>query len=97
MKKFALLTIGFEPPTPEIMQSWMQWFESIQNNIVDQVGFMNGKEISKHGVKNLPMDLNAITGCLYINAENMDEAIQLASGCPMITSTKVYEIREQKG
>jgi hypothetical protein len=92
MKQFVLLTIGFTPPTPEIMESWMQWFQSIQDKIVDQIGLRNGKEVTQHSIIELPMDQDAITGYIVINAENIDEAIQIAQSCPMITSTKVYEV-----
>ena len=47
MKKFVLLTIGFTQPSPEIMESWMKWFKSIQDKIVDPIGLRNGKEVSK--------------------------------------------------
>ena len=93
MKKFVLMMIGFTQPTPEIMQSWMQWFKSIEDKIEDQVGLGNGKEVTKNGIKELPMDLDAITGYIVINAENIDEALNVAKSCPMITSTKVYEVR----
>ena len=93
MKKFVLMMIGFTQPTPEIMQSWMQWFKSIEDKIEDQVGLGNGKEVTKNGIKELPMDLDAITGYLVINAKDIDEAIKIAKSCPMITSTKVYEVR----
>ena len=92
MKRFVLLTIGFTQPTPEIMESWMQWFKSIGDKIVDQVGLGNGKEVTINGISELPMDKDAITGYLVINAENIDEAIKIAQSCPMITSTKVYEV-----
>ena len=92
MKKFVLITIGFTQPTPEIMQSWMQWFKSIEDKIADQIGLSNGKEVTKNGITELPLDKDAITGYLVINAENIDEAIKIAQSCPMITSTKVYEV-----
>lgn len=92
MKKFVLMTVGFTQPTQEIMEAWMQWFKSIEDRIVDQVGLSNGKEITENGIRELPMDRDALTGYLIINAENMDEAVKIARGCPMITSTKVYEI-----
>jgi len=38
------------------------------------------------------MDKDVLTCYLIINAENMDEALKIAQGCPMITNTKVYEI-----
>jgi hypothetical protein len=93
MKKFVLITIGFTQPTPEIMEAWMKWFKSIEDKIVEQVGLGNGKEVTKNGIKDLPMDLDAITGYLAINAENIDEAVKIAESCPMITSTLVYEVR----
>ena len=91
MKKFVLITIGFTRPTPEIMGSWMQWFKSIEDKIVEQIGLGNGKDVTKNSIKELPMDKDAITGYLVINAENMHEAIKIAQSCPMITSTKVFE------
>ena len=92
MKKFVLLTIGFTQPTPEIMESWMQWFKSIEDKIVDEIGLRNGIEVTKNSITELPMDKDAITGYLVINAENNDEALKIAQRSPMITSTKVYEI-----
>lgn len=77
---------------PEIMESWMRWFKSIEDKIIDQIGLRNGKEVTKNGIKELSMDKDAITGYVVINAENMDEAVKIAQDCPMITSTKVYEV-----
>jgi len=96
MKKFVLMTIGFTQPTPEIMNDWMTWFDSIKDRMLDQVGLMNGKELSKTGIKDLPMDENAITGYLIIKAENMEDALEVAKACPMISATKVYELMEHK-
>ncbi|RKY91362.1 MAG: hypothetical protein DRQ01_07825 [Ignavibacteriae bacterium] len=93
MKKFVLMMIGFTQPTPEIMESWMQWFKSIEDKIEDQVGFDNGKEVTKNDITELPMDLNAITGYIVINVENTDEAEKIARSCPMISSVKLYEVR----
>ena len=46
MKKFMILHVGFEKPTPEIMDAWGRWFESIADKQVDQGGFSGGREIS---------------------------------------------------
>ena len=92
MKKFVLLTIGYTQPTPEIMEPWLKWFKSIEDKIVDQVGLRNGKEVTENGVSDLQMDQDVITGYLVINAESMDEAVEIAKSGPMITSTKVYQI-----
>jgi len=93
MKKFVFLFIGFTRPTPEIMQSWMQWFKSVENKAADMGNMLgHGKEITKHGTIELPMDLDAITGYMVFNAENIDEAEKIAMSCPMITSVKIFEV-----
>ncbi|MDZ7625977.1 MAG: YciI family protein [Ignavibacteriaceae bacterium] len=95
MKKFVLLTVGFTTPTPEIMQSWEQWFKSIKDRIIEQVGLIKGKEITRSGISELAMDKEAITGYLVINAKDIDEAVEIAKRCPMISSTKVYEVMQR--
>lgn len=94
MKQFVLMTIGFEQPTPEIMENWMKWFDSIKDKITNQMGFMPGKEVFHDKTEDIPFDENIITGLITINAENMDEALEIAKNCPMVTSTKVYELRK---
>ncbi len=94
MTKFVFLTVGFLPPTPEIMAAWGEWFESIKDHIVDKGHLSNGREISKNGVKELPMDLEAITGFMVVEAEDLQEAQKMAEGNPYITSIRVYEMME---
>ena len=92
MKKFVIFHYGFEMPTPEIMEAWSKWFESIGEKIVDPGSPLgNGREISRSGTKELPMGLDSLTGYTVINAENIEEAEKIAKGCPMITSVRVYE------
>ena len=55
MKKFVLVTVGFTQPTPDIMNSWHKWFNSIEDKIEEQVGFRNGKEVTKNRVSELAM------------------------------------------
>jgi hypothetical protein len=93
MKKFLLLTIGFVPPTPEIMDAWNTWFTSIADITVDQGGFASGKEITSAGSRDLPMDKEATTGYVFIQAEDLQEAEKIAQKCPSLTSIRVYEIR----
>ena len=91
MKKFILITVGFTQPTPEIMEAWSKWFQSIQDKIVEQVGLRNGVEVTTTEVRPLPMDAQALTGYIVIQVRDQSEAIQIAQKCPMITSTLVYE------
>ncbi len=93
MKKFMLLSFGFEKPTPEIMAAWGKWFESIADKTVDQGGhFSGGLEISHSGTKDLPLGMDSITGYTVINAESLDDAEKIARENPFITSIRVYEL-----
>jgi len=94
MKKFVLLTYGFVPPTPEIMEAWGKWFASIADRTVDSGGPAGGgREITQAGTTDLALDLDAFTGYVIINAADLDEATAIAAACPIITGIRVYEIR----
>ncbi len=93
MKKFMILHYGFEKPTPEIMDAWGKWFESIADKQVEQGGFSGGREISRSGIRELPWDMESITGYNIIEAEDFDAAEEIAKGNPYIASIRVYEIR----
>ena len=93
MKKFCLLHFGFEKPTPEIMEAWRAWFESIADRTIDQGGFAGGREISSDGSQDLPWGMESITGYNIIEAESLDEAEKIAKDCPFIASIRVYELR----
>lgn len=84
--------MGFIQPSPEFMQEWMAWFKSIESQTVQQYGFMNGRELKKEGLSDLPMDLSAMTGMLVIEAEDMKTAIEIAKSGPMVSSTRIYEL-----
>ncbi len=81
------------PPPPEIMGAWNKWFESIADKVVDQGGFSGRREISDAGTKGLPRGMESITGYNIINAESLDEAVQIAQSNPYIASVRVYEMR----
>ena len=92
VKKFVLLSVGYETPNKEIVDAWMKWFGSIKDHIVDGGSpFGPGMEVTSAGVKQLPHDRGAIAGYTIINAKNMEEAVKIAKSCPIITSMKVYE------
>ena len=94
MKKFVLLHYGFENPTPEIMQAWGKWFESISEINIDQGGFGAGREISSSGTEDLSWGMESITGYNIIKAESLDEAEKIAKNCPYVAGVRVYELRE---
>ena len=93
MKKFVYLHFGFEQPTPEIMEAWGAWFKSVADKTVENVGFSGGREISKSGTKDLPWNMESITGYNIIEAESLDAAEKLAQSNPFIASIRIYEMR----
>ena len=93
MKQFMILHFGFKPPTPEIMAAWKEWFESIADRQVAQGGFSGGREISGSGTRDLPWDMESITGYNIIEAEDLDAAEKIARGNPFIAAVRVYELR----
>ena len=92
MKSYLILHYGFEPPTADDMAKWNQWFETIAPHQLDRGGFRSGREISPTGTKDLPFAQDSITGYTIIQAENLDEAEAIAQKCPIVLSTRVYEI-----
>jgi hypothetical protein len=93
VKKFVFLHFGFEKPTPEIMEAWEAWFKSVADNTVENVGFSGGREISKSGTKDLPWNMESITGYSVIEAESLDAAEKLAQTNPFVASIRIYEVR----
>jgi hypothetical protein len=92
MKKFVFLCYGYVEPTQEIMEAWGKWFASIGDKMIDPGSPLgSGKEISHSGTKELTLGLESLTGYLIINAGSIDEAVEIAQGCPIITSVRVYE------
>jgi hypothetical protein len=92
MKKFIFLSYGYKTPTPEIMGAWGKWFASIAERIVEQEGLGSGREISHDGTKELSRDTGAATGYIIFNAESVEEAEEIAKGCPIISSNVIQEI-----
>ena len=94
MKQYMILHVGFEMPTPEIMEKWNAWFEKTKNITVDMGGFMAGREITKAGTAELIMDPDCLTGYSIIEAESLEAAEEIAATNPYITAIRVYEIRK---
>jgi len=93
VKKFVLLHYGFEKPTPEIMTAWGKWFESMKDNILDMGGhFSGGREISKAGIRDLPLGQESITGFTVVSADSLEDAERMARSNPYISSIRVYEM-----
>jgi hypothetical protein len=93
MRRFMLLTYGFEKPTPEMMTAWGAWQESVADRVVEHGGFPHGgREISRPGTKDLPLAADSITGYCIVKAETLEEAEAIAGRSPFIASIRVYEV-----
>ncbi|WP_350356642.1 YciI family protein [Fodinibius salicampi] len=57
-------------------------------------GLRDGREITQSGTNNLPFTKNSITGYTIIEASNLDEAEKIAKQCPIVDSTRVYEVNK---
>lgn len=96
MKRYMLLHVGFERPTPEIMAAWKSWFDTTAPQIIENIGLRNGSEITRDGTKSLVMDLDALTGFTIVSAGSLEEAQQLAASNPFVSSIRVYEMMTQQ-
>jgi uncharacterized protein YciI len=92
MKRFMLMHLGFEKPTPEIMAAWKTWFDALADCTIENVGLRNGREISHGGASDLPMGPDSITGYTIVEAESLADAEALAQSNPFIKSIRVYEL-----
>lgn len=91
MKKFIYLFYGFEQPTPEVMQAWGAWFELIGDKFIDSGNpFGAGMNVTPDGSSAIAPTTDA-TAYSIVQANDLDEAVALLDGCPIIDSVQVYE------
>ena len=79
----------------EVTKAWGEWFGKLGEKLVDAGNpfASGGKAVEKSGVttiENFPA-----TGYSIVKAENLNEAVEMAKGCPLVTSdsaaVRVYE------
>lgn len=87
-----MLMYGFEKPSPEIMQAWNAWFDSVGDRMIARGHFPRGHEFSKAGERALPMAADSVTGYLIVRADDLEAAKSMARTNPFISSIRVYEI-----
>ena len=81
---------GSMPETPEeqaaVMQAWTKWFTDLGSALIDGGNPFSGasKSIdSKGAISNNPFGATP-SGYSVIYADSLDEAVNLASGCPVL-------------
>lgn len=92
MNNYLILHEGFKKPTDKEMSAWQKWFEKIKNKQVDRGGFRGGFKITDSGIEELPFGEDSLTGYTIIEAKNINEVKEIAAECPIVKSTRVYEI-----
>ncbi|MEM1264299.1 MAG: YciI family protein [Pseudomonadota bacterium] len=94
MAKFMLLHVGFDKPTPELMEAWQTWFKDVADITLENVGFAGGSEVTRTGTTELAWDANCLTGYSVIDVPDRAAAEAIAARNPYITAIRVYELRE---
>ncbi|UZD90591.1 hypothetical protein [Cognatishimia activa] len=79
---------GGMPETPEegerVMAAWTAWYEQIGPSLADggaPVGM--SKTVTENGVDDNG-GANPLSGFTLVNADNIESAIEMAKGCPII-------------
>ena len=100
MKKFifAYHGGGDMPSDPaeieQVMTAWQNWFEGMGDAVVDP-GNPAGpsKTVSADGTEDNG-GANPITGYSIVNATDIDAAVAMARGCPILSSNGSIEVAE---
>lgn len=86
-----------QPPAPEAMEAWNTWFSSLSERVVDGGSPLVGeKVVLKNG--GVTYEDDDLIGYTVVKAKSMDEAVDMAKGCPLASasgaSVRVYEAVE---
>jgi hypothetical protein len=100
MPKYVLVYHGGSMPESEadqaaVMGAWISWFGSLGEAVVDG-GNPTGasKTISADGSTSDGGGANPATGYSLVNAADLDSAVSLAKGCPILAAGGSVEVAE---
>jgi hypothetical protein len=74
---------------PDVAAEWMQWFGSIKSHVVE----MGSPVGETRRLGNVASD-QIVGGFSIISADNIDQAAELAAGCPVLKQGDGVEIGE---
>jgi hypothetical protein len=66
--------------------AWGQWFGKLGDKIVDAGNPFNSGGQAVHAGGVMPVQDHPVTGYSIVNAGSMEEATELAKGCPLVKS-----------
>lgn len=89
---------GKAPESPEegekVMKAWMAWFGSLGDAVVDGGNPLGmSKTVSAGGVAD-DGGANPVAGYSLVNAADMEGAVAMAKGCPMLGDGGTVEVAE---
>ncbi len=100
MPKYVLAYHGGGMPESEaeqasVMAAWGAWFGSLGDAVVDD-GNPTGasKTLASDGSTSDGGGSNPITGYSLVNATDLDAAVSLAKGCPILAAGGAIEVAE---
>jgi hypothetical protein len=74
-------------------KAWMEWFDTHAERMIDSGNPMKaGVEITTDATEAIEPGPTSLTGYSILNADNVEETIEVARTNPMITSIIVYEL-----
>jgi hypothetical protein len=97
MKKFVFIYFNkgdvANVPMDEVLKTWNAWFSELGDKLVDGGNPFNdgAKVVTKDGVSSLKSDPSS--GYSIVNANSIEEATELAKGCPMLKQVPNGEIQ----
>lgn len=67
-------------------EAWGKWFGELGNKLIDPGNPFDegGQAVHQGGV--MTVEDKPVTGYSIVNADNMDAAVELAQGCPLVGS-----------
>ena len=93
MEKYLLVYYGGNMESDpqkakQVMADWMKWFSDLGQAIVDGgAPTMPGKVVSTKNTKAGFVGEQPVTGYSILQAANIDEAVKLSRGCPILNSS----------
>ncbi len=84
-----------EEEMAEVMKAWEGWFGAIGANLVDggnPIAF--AKTVNSDGSVSDGAGANPLTGYSLVNAPDIDAAVEMAKGCPVLANDGNVEVAE---
>ena len=99
MPNFVFAYHGGKPPeSPEegakVMAAWNAWFETLGPAIVDGGAPVGASKTVASGGVSDGGGLNPLSGYSIVRADNIDGAVEMARGCPILEDGGNVEVAE---